>query len=156
MLGISMRTLDRYVQKGILKGKKEGRKLVFSRNIVESMVGQGDPLQGEVVTPKAAPAEKAMTSQQDIQALTKFLEKMQGMMQEKEKYIADLHYELGMYKERVEQQIPLLESRTQTEADLKKTKRQLRRTRFSRTLFAALFVISAGVIAFLVYTFGVF
>ncbi len=148
-LGVSTRTLDRYVRKKILKSHRRGRRTMFLRLDVESVIETPTP-QSHVVSE----VQETLPTKQDpdIAALVSLTTKMHHELQQKESEISRLHFQLGKYQEISKNSIPLLEAKNKERIDEKQIttlKREVRSVRSGRFFFFVLSALLLGAVGIL-------
>ena len=143
-LNISTRTLDRYVQRKIIRGHKKGKRTVFRENDVNAVL-QTPNQKAEVITEEKSIAKP----NEEILALTGFLQQMHGELQQKDAHIAHLNFELGKHQEIAKNSLPLLEGEKKDQ-NITVLKQSLQSARMMRSFFLGLFALSVGGIIILV------
>jgi excisionase family DNA binding protein len=151
-LGVSTRTLDRYVRKKILKPHRRGRRTLFLRLDVESLSDVPEPKSHVVAEQK----ENFLPEKPDpdIAALANLAQEMHRELQKKDQEISQLNFQLGKYQEIAKNSVPLLEARKQEQqqgAALDTMKKKLSSAQKGRMVFFGLFTICLGVIGILVH-----
>ena len=125
ILGVSERTIDRYILKNLLPKDREGRVIVVPLNAVEKLKnaskivleGSLEPVSDPVVVKpeKAAPDENI-----EPRALaTPMGYDWPAELAEKNREIAKLHYQLGRLEAKLQQSVPLLEMRQKEDTILR-------------------------------------
>ena len=144
LLGVSTRTLDRYVKKKIITSHRRGRHTVFVREDVEALLTEPTPSASHVVSPSSKETLPG-TPQPDITAFATLIAEMNEQIQQKDAHIAKLHYELGQLQEREKNSVPLLEMRNEKRENAKKVQEAIeeaRRAKTGRFFFFILFVLT--------------
>ena len=106
LLGVSTRTLDRYVKARKLKAHKRGRATMFVREDVEAMLS-AEP-QPQIETAAIAVKDEQFSNQ--LEGLTELVGKMHNELTKKNQQIAQLNYQLGEAQQKLEHSIPLLQA----------------------------------------------
>lgn len=149
-LGISTRTLDRYIQRRILKPHRKGKRMMFLRDDLETLGLAPDPKSQIVaetdmpVLPAQPPAEMA--------ALISLAQEMHREIKVKDQEIAQLNFELGKYQEIAKNSVPLLEAaqRDRVSKDqLNHLQTELQKARFGKYIFLSLFGFTLGALGIL-------
>lgn len=149
MLGISTRTLDRYVQRKILRTHRRGRKALFLRPDVES-IASPEPEKTHFISEETLPQESSLES--DMAPFANLIREMHHEIQKKDGEIAKLSFELGKWQEISKNSIPLLESKKKDDhfsLQIDHLQESLRSARNGRLVFFALFTVSIGILGIL-------
>ncbi len=150
-LDISTRTLDRYVQRKIIKPHRRGKRTMFLRADLEALANTPGAQQPHVSTSSVdVPAEQ----NPQLAALIALAQEMHTEIGKKDQEIKHLSFELGKYQEIAKNSVPLLESRKQelSQRDqISLLERSLLRARFGRQVFVALFGVALGTVGILVH-----
>lgn len=152
LLGISTRTLDRYVKKKMIKSHRRGRNTMFVRDDVEALLKEPVPSQSHVVTNTSSNSNLPETPAVEMTAFAGLIKEMNEQIQKKDAHIAHLNYELGKFEEVAKNSVPLLEIRNEKkehESDVKKLETEVGRAKTGRFLFFILFVLSLGAVGIL-------
>jgi excisionase family DNA binding protein len=153
LLGISTRTLDRYVKKKMLKSHRRGRHTMFVREDVEALLEEPAATQSHVVSPSAEKTESLPQSlAPEMTAFAGLIKEMNEQIQTKDMHIAKLNYELGKLQEIAKNSVPLLEMRNEKkehDSDIRKMEKEIGRAKTGRFLFFILFILSLGAVGIL-------
>jgi len=149
-LGISTRTLDRYVQRKIIKPRRRGRRMMFLRTDLDALANTHDPVSQVIRGDTSLSLEQAP----QFSTLVGLAQEMHREIQKKDQEIAHLHFELGKYQEIAKNSIPLLESSKRdykNEDRVKNLTRELTNARLGKHIFLSLFGIALGAIGVLIH-----
>ncbi len=149
LLEISTRTLDRYVQRKIIKAHRRGKRTMFLRADVDALANTYSAQPHIVGNNLELPAEQ----NPQLAALISLAQEMHGEIGKKNQEISELNFQLGKYQEIAKNSIPLLESRQQqadTAEQIYVLKSNLQKARFGRHVFVALFGLSIGAVGVLI------
>ncbi len=149
-LEISTRTLDRYVQRKIIKPHRRGKRTMFMRSDIQALANTPNPQTHVVDSSASLPVEQ----NPQLQALISLAQEMHGEIRKKDQEIAHLSFELGKYQEIAKNSVPLLESRKQEIAkdeQISHLQRDLIGARLGRYVFLSLFGLSLGAVGVLVH-----
>jgi hypothetical protein len=148
MLGVSTRTLDRYVRKRVLKAHRRGRRTMFVKDDIEA-INEVPTANSHVVNEEQnLPAEP----QPDISALANLAQEMHREIQMKDHEISQLNFQLGKYQEIAKNSVPLLEAEKKDRNEQKKVdglNHRINTLKRSRFVFLVLFAISLAIIGIL-------
>ncbi|QQS59505.1 helix-turn-helix domain-containing protein [Candidatus Peregrinibacteria bacterium] len=148
MLGISTRTLDRYVQRKILRAHRRGRKALFLRPDVESIASPEPEKTHFVSEEKTLP----VTSENDMTPFANLIREMHHEIQKKDGEIAKLSFELGKWQEISKNSVPLLEAKKRDNdfsLQIDHLQESLQSARNGRLIFFVLFTLSVGILGIL-------
>lgn len=151
ILGISTRTLDRYVRKKMLKPHRRGRRTMFVRIDVESLM-EAPATRSHVVSHSQPNETLPDTPSPDMTAFAGLIREMNEQIQKKDAHIAHLNFEMGKLQESVHNSVPLLEMRNEKESHQQhviELQEEVGKAKTGRLLFFILFAVSAGVIGIL-------
>lgn len=146
-LGVSTRTLDRYVSTKVLPAHRKGRRAVFAKSDLLAL--QKSPGQKPEIS-EDQQEHFPVKQNENLTALANLLEKMHDEIRRKDDVIFRLNFELGAAREKEKTAIPLLESGEKNAEKIKRLEETLFSARVMRTLFFGLFALSLGVIGVLV------
>jgi DNA-binding transcriptional MerR regulator len=149
-LGISTRTLDRYIQRKILKPHRKGKRMMFLRSDLETLGLAPDP-KSQIVAEAEMPTLPAQPSA-EMSALISLAQEMHRELKSKDHEIAELNFELGKYQEIAKNSVPLLEAakRDRVSKDrLEYLQSELYKARFGKYIFLALFGFTLGALGIL-------
>lgn len=148
ILNISTRTLDRYVRKKILKPHRDGRRTVFKKTDVESVV-ETPSEKPQIVSESKENISLPEKQDANIAALATLAKEMHDEMKRKDEQIANLNFELGKMQESSKTTIPLLamkEKESENERREYKIREQLQTTRIIKNVYLILFGLSIAII----------
>jgi len=150
-LGISTRTLDRFVKNKILPTHRDGRRKVFLKADLLILQKSAPGQKAEIAAEKVDfwPAEKPEKS--DFEKFEMIFEKLADEIRRKDEMIFRLNFEIGAAREREKSMTPLLESGKKNAEKIQKLEKQLFSVRIGRALFFGLFAAAIGAIAILVH-----
>jgi excisionase family DNA binding protein len=111
MLGVSTRTIDRAVQSGKIRTKREGKTIFLHRDDVENMRAQEIPVHHvpyEVIeTPK--PLMTPTISYDAREAQNEIMQALEMIVKQKDALIQELTFKLGKLEAEIQNTIPRLE-----------------------------------------------
>ncbi len=156
MLGLSTRTIDRYIRKKGIKIRKEGKNILLLESDILPL-SRDIPVEHEVVGQEDyANAEHTATTEQKLvfspsqEVLIKqFLQQTREELSRKDEKIESLQYKIGQLEARVEQSVPLLEAQNERHEAAQKTEQieklslQIKRTNLVKNLYLLLFLLLA-------------
>jgi excisionase family DNA binding protein len=112
MLGISTRSVDRYIKSGKLRSKKDGKIVYLKWSDVESMVW-GNQTQQEVIVPGEKSESKSVTKKESTSQASAMLENIYSDLKKEIKYkdetIQELSQKLGRAEEMVKNSVSVIE-----------------------------------------------
>jgi len=172
-LGVSTRTIDRYVKKWQLSYKKVANKVILAQEEIDALKSEFDLLQQE---PQAPTVERKVTATKTAKAATSLstgewlswigefvsvLEKKDQTIEEKNQLIFMLQRKIGEVETQMIQMVALphhteeKEKMQTTITELESTKaslqEQIKRERMWNAIYVALIIIAALVLVFWVY-----
>lgn len=112
MLGISTRSVDRYIKSGKLRSKKDGKIVYLKWSDVESMVW-GNQTQQEVIVPGEKTQSKSVAKKESSSQTSAMLESIYSDLKKEIKYkdetIQELSQKLGRAEEMVKNSVSVIE-----------------------------------------------
>ena len=113
-LGMSTRTVDRYIRKGKIRSRKVGKLIMLHKDDVNVLVNGGVQQDYEIVTPETKKVSKEASTQMSSSTNGDLFEILNSKMQEKDDLIQELSYKLGKMETELKNSIPKLEHRKAT------------------------------------------
>lgn len=110
-LGISTRTIDRYIRKGKIRSRKVGKLVMLHGDDVRVLLNGWEQKDYEIIEPK--PTREITTNTSSL-ASSEIGEILTKKMQEKDELIQELSYKLGKLETELKNSIPKIEHRKAT------------------------------------------
>lgn len=115
-LGMSTRTVDRYIRRGKIRSRKVGKLIMLHRDDVDVLMNGWVQQDYEIVQPAESKKETTTTPSTQVSTTVgnDILEILNKKMQEKDEIIQELSYKVGKLESELANSIPKLEHRKAT------------------------------------------
>ena len=110
-LGMSTRTIDRYIRKGKIRSRKVGKLVMLHKDDVDVLLNGGIQKDYEIIEPET---KKEISKTTNTIASSEIWEILTQKMQEKDELIQELSYKLGKLETELKNSIPKIEHRKAT------------------------------------------
>lgn len=107
MLGVSTRTVDRYIQSGKIRTKRDGKLIMLHKEDVTQVKGGGTQSDYEVIAPK--PTLVPSIGYDAREAQNEILRTLETIIREKDALIQELTFKLGRLESDITNTVPKLE-----------------------------------------------
>lgn len=107
MMGVSTRTVDRYIQSGKIRTKREGKVIMLHKEDVTQVKSWGVQTDYEVIAPK--PTLVASTGYDPREAQNEILQILEKIIRDKDALIQELTFKLGKMESDITFTVPKLE-----------------------------------------------
>lgn len=117
LLGVSTRSIDRYIRKGKIRARKVGKLMMLHKEDVNIIVNGGVQQDYEIVTdtPKKSSAQpEEVSTSLSTAGASEVLDILNNKMKEKDEIIQELSYKVGKLESELQNSIPKLEHRKAT------------------------------------------
>ncbi len=109
MLGVSTRTIDRYIHSGKIRTKREGKLIMLHKEDITQMKDGGVQTDYEVIAPK--PTLVPSVGYDPREAQNEILRTLETIIREKDMLIQELTFKLGKLEADIGNSVPKLEHR---------------------------------------------
>jgi excisionase family DNA binding protein len=107
MLGVSTRTVDRYIHAGKIRTKRDGKVIMLHKEDVTQVKGGGEQKDYEIIAPKPVLAPSIGYDPREAQ--NEILRTLETIIREKDALIQELTYKLGSMEAEMHNTVPRLE-----------------------------------------------
>lgn len=107
MIGVSTRTIDRYIHAGKIRTKRDGKVIMLHKEDVTQVKGGGEQKDYEVIAPK--PTLVPSIGYDAREAQNEILRTLETIIREKDALIQELSFKLGKIESEMNNTIPRLE-----------------------------------------------
>ncbi len=107
MIGVSTRTIDRYIHAGKIRTKRDGKVIMLHKEDVTQVKGGGEQKDYEVIAPK--PTLVPSIGYDPREAQNEILRTLETIIREKDALIQELSFKLGKIESEMNNTIPRLE-----------------------------------------------
>lgn len=109
MMGVSTRTIDRYIQSGKIRTKREGKVIMLHKEDVAQVKSWGAQTDYEVITPAPKPTLVPSIGYDPREGHNEILRTLEKIIRDKDMLIQEITYKLGKMETEMLNTVPKLE-----------------------------------------------